>query len=127
MPYGPVDFVPMDKADTEHLKSYGVLACLGYGLIRGETEAKLAAAADNGSQVIVGAQDFPTPGGNVSGTPFGLTFDKGSTKVEGEVTGMPEILGGKSGTFSGNLFSAKGEGWETVASVNGTPLILRKK
>ena len=47
-------------------------------------------------------------------------------KCSGQVTGMPEISRGKTGNYSGALFSAQGDGWETVASVGDRPLVLRK-
>ena len=76
--------------------------------------------------MVVAAQDFPTWQGGVSGKPFGLTFLKGSTEVQGPVTGMPEVYAGKTGNYSGGLFSAQGDGWETVATVGDRPLVLRK-
>jgi hypothetical protein len=125
-PYGPVDFVLLERATPEHLRTFGVLAVLGKAAVRLETETKLADAAGSGAQVIVGVQHFPTWQGGVAGKPFGLTFRKGSTDVQGPVTGMPEIFAGRTGHYSGALFSATGDGWETVASVGDRPLVLRK-
>ena len=59
-PYGPVDFVILDRATAEHLRTFGVLAVLGKAAVRLETEAKLGEAARSGTQVIVAAQHFPT-------------------------------------------------------------------
>jgi hypothetical protein len=107
-PYGPVDFVLLDKATPEHLQSFGVLACLGHGMVRGQTEARLLAAAANGSQVILGAQDFAGADGTITGKPFGLAFDAARAKVEGEVTGLSEIFSDSKGRFSGELWHATG-------------------
>ncbi|MGA2616990.1 MAG: hypothetical protein ABSF26_05215 [Thermoguttaceae bacterium] len=125
-PYGPVDFVLLDKATPEHLKTFGLLAILGRGAVRGETEDKLAAAARSGAQVIVGAQHFPSYDGRIDGKPFGLTFLKGSPETRGPVSGQAEVFGGQAGSFAGQVFSAKGEGWQTVAYVGERPLVLRK-
>lgn len=125
-PYGPVDFVLLDRATAEHLTSFGTLAVLGKALVRGETEAKLVAAVDGGAQVLVGTQHFTLSQGNVVGKPFGLTFLKGSVDVQGQVTGRPEILGDMTMSYSGPVFSARGDGWETVASIGDRPLVLRK-
>jgi hypothetical protein len=76
--------------------------------------------------VLVGVQHFPSFQGSVAAKPFGLTFRKGSTEVQGQVTGMAEIFAGKTGNYAGTVFSARGEGWETVASVGDRPLVLRK-
>ena len=46
--------------------------------------------------------------------------------MQGPVTGMPEVYAGKTGNYSGGLFSAQGDGWETVAKVGDRPLVLRK-
>jgi len=128
-PYGPLDFVPLEKASAAHLQSFGVLACLGHGRIQGETEAKLAAAAASGAQLIVGAQDFTSTQAAPKRTPFGLAFGKEAcSRIEGPIEGVAEIFnGGAKGNFSGEIFSATGEGWETVASVEGKPLVLKKK
>ena len=48
--------------------------------------------------------------GRTFGKPFGLTFLKGSTEVQGQVTGMAEIFAGKTGSYSGAVFSAQGDG-----------------
>jgi hypothetical protein len=125
-PYGPVDFVLLDRATPEHLRTFGVLAALGKAAVRQETEAKLIEAAGGGSQVIVGAQHFLNTQGAVAGKPFGLTFLKGSTEVQGQVTGAQEIFGGKAGEYSGAVLSIQADGWETVASVSNRPLLLRK-
>jgi hypothetical protein len=125
-PYGPVDFVLLDKATPEHLKTFGVLALLGKGSVRLDTEAKLTEAARNGTQVIAGVQHFPLHDGSVSGRPFGLTFLSGSTAVQGEVRLNSEI-GGPAGHYSGPLFSVKGEGWQPLATVNDKPLVVRKQ
>ena len=77
-PYGPVDFVQLERATAEHLRTFGVLAVLGKAAVRLETEDKLSEAARSGAHVIVAAQDFPTWQGSVSGKPFGLAFPKGS-------------------------------------------------
>ena len=126
-PYGPVDFVLLDRATAEHLRTFGVLAVLGKAaIVKMETEAKLSEAARGGAQVVVGAQHFLSWQGNMVGRPFGLTFSKGSTEVQGRVTGIAAIFAGKTGNYSGGLFSAQGNGWETVASVGNRPLVLRK-
>ena len=125
-PYGPVDFVLLNRAPAEHLKSFGVLAVLGKAAVRGETEAKLSEAARNGAQVLVAAQHFPIWQGNIDGKPFGLAFLKGSTEVQGQVEGLPEIIAGNRGHYSGAVFGIQGDGWETVASVGKHPLVVRK-
>ena len=125
-PYGPVDFVLLDRASAEHLKTFGVLAVLGQAAVRQETEAKLIEAAGSGAQVIVGAQHFLNSRGDVVGKPFGLTFRQGSMEVQGQVTGLQNLFAGRTGNYSGRVFSARGDGWETVASVSNQPLIVRK-
>ncbi len=57
-PYGPVDFVYANAAPAEHLKTFGLLAMLGHGTVRGEIEQKLTAAAEAGVHVVIGAQHF---------------------------------------------------------------------
>ncbi len=48
-PYGPVDFVLLDRATAEHLRTFGVLAVLGKAaIVKMETEAKLSEAARGG-------------------------------------------------------------------------------
>ncbi len=125
-PYGPVDFVQLERATAEHLRTFGVLAVLGKAAVRLATEDKLSEAARSGAHVIVAAQDFPTWQGSVSGKPFGLAFLKGSPEVRGQVTGMPEVFAGKTASYAGLVFSAQGDGWETVASIGHRPLILRR-
>jgi len=119
-PYGPVDFVPLEGAAAEHLKTFGVLAFLGQATLDPAAEAKVVEAARNGAQVVVGAQHFPASGG------LGLTFDKGGARAEGQVRGVPQIFGESMGKYAGMLFHARGEGWEAAASVDGRPLVVRK-
>ncbi|MCY2989528.1 MAG: hypothetical protein NTY19_16880 [Planctomycetota bacterium] len=83
-------------------------------------------AATRGAQVIVGAQHFCDSHGSVAGKPFGLTFLKGTTEVQDQVTGVPEIFAGQGGHYSGAVFSVQGDDWETVATVGNRPLVLRK-
>ena len=118
-PYGPVDFVALDEATPEHLRTFGVLAFLGKASLSHDAESKITDAVRNGAQVIVGVQHFPSSGG------FGLVFDKGA-KVDGAVRGTKEIFGDSTGKYSGMLFAATGEGWETVASVGDHALVIRK-
>ena len=47
-PYGPVDFVQLERATAEHLRTFGVLAVLGKAAVRLATEDKLSEAARSG-------------------------------------------------------------------------------
>jgi hypothetical protein len=126
-PYGPVDFVPLERASVEHLKSFGVLAFLGeVSMTHPDQELKVTEAAKGGTQVIAAVQDFLW-GESVSGRPFGLTFTKNAVQAEGVVTGMKEIYGGKVGKYSGLVYSAPAADWETVAKVGDKPLVIRKR
>ncbi len=124
-PYGPVDFVYGDKATPEHLKSFGVLAMLGHGVVRDDVEKNLTAAVEAGVPLVIGCQQFYGGSVNIPHKPFGLTLS-GAADASGAVTGIDEFYKGKEGNFSGKLLSYKGDGWETVASVGEKPLVIRK-
>jgi hypothetical protein len=127
-PMGPLDFVYGDQAAADHLKSFGTIAVLGHALVRGEVLDRLTAAVEAGTSVVIGAQHFrsgPTVG--FSARPFGgLILQDPAADVAGKVTGAAELFQGEAGQFAGKVHAFKGDGWQTVASVEGKPLVIAK-
>ena len=122
-PYGPVDFVLLDRATAEHLSTFGVLAVLGKATVRQETEAKLSEAARSGAQVIVAAQHFPDLArerGRQALRPYLSQRQHGSA---GPGHGHAGDLCRQDRELSGRRVQRQGDGWETVASVGNRPLI----
>ncbi|MGB2824701.1 MAG: hypothetical protein WBF17_27260 [Phycisphaerae bacterium] len=127
-PYGPIDFVYGDRAGAEHLKSFGTIAVLGHALVRGDVLERLTAAVESGVSVVIGGQHFRSgPTVDFSARPFGgLTFQDPAVDVKGKVTGLAEVFPGEGGDFSGKVYGFKGDGWQTVASAAGRPLVISK-
>jgi hypothetical protein len=125
-PFGPVDFVYGERASAEHLRSFGMLAILGHARLTPQLEQKLTDAVRSGVPLLVGAQHF---GGSSSShaKPFGLELTAAPpAPVTGMVSGSAGWLPPGPVPFSGRVYRLQGEGWETVASVNSLPLVVRK-
>ena len=112
-PYGPVDFVYGDSATAEHLKSFGVLAILGHADLEPAIVQKLQAALESGVPVVLGAQHVKAAGGDLWSLKLGS-----ASPAKGKVG---------DGDFDGNVYSFSGDGWGTVASVGGRPLLVSKQ
>jgi len=123
-PYGPLDFVYGNRASAEHLRSFGLLAMLGRGTVRGEMEGKLLAAAEAGCAVVLGAQHFRIFQQNYARA-MGLEIvPSAAAKIEGALSGEFHRDGGA--VFSGTVLGHKGAGWQTVADVAGRPVVVRR-
>ena len=125
-PYGPVDFIYGNQATAAHLKSFGLIAILGHANVTRELEGKLRAAVESGSSLVMGAQHFKTDWRNW-GRAFGLEVTASDVmNVEGRVVGSGTMYQSDRLRFSGRVYGFKGEGWETVGSVGGRALVVRK-
>jgi len=119
-PYGPVDFLYLDKVPADTLKSYGMLAILGHASLTKELEARLTQCLEAGIPVFVGAQHFRR-----ARNAFGLTL-QGDQPAGGPVAGKGEFEGKMNGSYEGKVWAFKGEGWEPVALAGQRPLIVRR-
>jgi hypothetical protein len=117
-PFGPVDFLYLDKTPIETLKAYGMLAVLGHAGVNKELEGKLAQCLEAGVPVFLGAQ-------HARQGVFGLRLEA-SQPAKGEVAGKGPFEGKMSGAFDGKVYAFKGDGWEPVALVGDRPLIVAK-
>jgi len=125
-PHGPVDFVYGEQVSDATLQTYGLLAVLGRAQLTPKLADKLARAAEAGASVVVGAQHYQLGDGERSAA-FGLTIDReGPAEVSGLVAGESEVYGGAGARFAGGVCAFAGQGWQTVASVAGRPVIIRK-
>ena len=130
-PFGPLDFVYVERASSEHLSSYGLLAFLGRAEIRPEIAAKLQTAVSAGATVLVGAQHLHGTGAGKA--PLGIKLNEGDpVQVHGGVFWHPDIpvQTGRPPHFSGRVYSSISSGWKPVAWVGfgegKTPLIVRR-
>ena len=119
-PCGPLDFVYGDKASTDYLKSFGLIAVLGHTQIRGDVEKKVTAAVESGASLLLGAQHLK------GAKAFGGLEIMSAADTEGNVAGSLEIFKGVTAKFSGKVHAFKGEGWETVASIGNKPMIIAR-
>lgn len=123
-PYGPVDFVYGDAASTDTLKSYGMLAFLGHATINAAIEQKLQRSLTAGVPVLFGAQHIRSGDG---GGALGLTLVSGSARdAKGPISGIADLYATGQGSFDGKVWIAKGDGWQTIASVGDRPLVVGK-
>jgi len=124
-PYGPVDFVYSERASAEHLASFGMLAVLGRVEMSAELAEKLTAALEASVPVVLGAQHFRDREGKPVSA-WGLSIDADPAAVTGAVSAEKDLPVEAGASFDGKVYGFTGDGWETVASVAGKPLLIRK-
>lgn len=120
-PYGPVDFTYLNRVPVDTLKTYGLLAILGHADLNTESAAKLVAAAESGTTVVIGGQHLRKLDGDL----LGPRMRPGDPQTLQQV---PPGLAIPQPSVRGRLFSADAPGWTKVVAADmfQHPLILRR-
>ena len=79
-PYGPVDFLSIDKASPQTLQSYRLSVFLGETTLDAGAKQRLMEAAEAGQTVVVGAEQL---GADLSNTPRFAGFGCGADEWRG--------------------------------------------
>lgn len=124
-PYGPVDFLDIDRASPSTLQSYTVAAFLGHASIGADLRDKLVDAATSGQTIVMGAQHIGE-GHSFEGLRIPL---RNAKPMSGPIDVIDGVFSHASAAaFNGNLYTINPTGWEIVASVGDPawPILVRK-
>ena len=124
-PYGPVDFLNIDKASPQTLQSYRLSVFLGETTLDAGAKQRLMEAAEAGQTVVVGAEQL----GEGRGLP-GLVIplrEPQNLGATAEWSGGLFPQGPISG-FGGMVYEVSPDEWETLATVGDLkwPLLVRR-
>lgn len=124
-PYGPLDFLNINKIPLERLKEYRLLACLGYARLTPQTEGKLKDVLADGGCLVTAVSHLK----GLRGQAFGITLQKDKARIDGKVAGLPEIYGREVVDLAADVIQVNPEGVEPVAWSNEgkIPVVVKKK